>query len=211
MVKNVRFGQHLMVVFCRNTIKIMNYKVHSEELIFDQFFRIKKAKIEHDLFDGGSVTVHRLCFERGDSVAILIYEKDTNLFLFTKQFRYPAVAENGWIVELTAGSIDEGENPEHAVQREVEEEIGYKIKDMIFINSFFVSPGGTSERIFLYYAEVETTDKVYVGGGKLSENENIELVKFSFNEIKKMLENNLIRDAKTIIALQWIMLNQSRI
>ncbi len=67
----------------------MKYKVIKEEIVFDDFFKIKKATIEHELFDSGTIEVDRLCFDRGDSVAVLLYEKDTDSLLFTNQFRYP--------------------------------------------------------------------------------------------------------------------------
>jgi ADP-ribose pyrophosphatase len=186
----------------------MKYKIQEEKTIFDQFFKIKEAKIEHDSFHGEQVEVTRLCFERGDSVAIVLFEKDTDSFLFTKQFRYPAIKEDGWIVELTAGSIDHGEEPEMAVRREVEEEIGYGINELEFLYSFFVSPGGTSERIFLFYAEVNSTQKLLEGGGKFSEKEDIELVKIKRKYLEEKLKNNLFRDAKTIIGVQWFLNNK---
>jgi ADP-ribose pyrophosphatase len=187
----------------------MKFKILKEEVIFDNFFTIKKARIEHETFNSEAIQVERLCFERGDSVAVLIYEKDTDSLLFTNQFRYPATKEeNGWILELTAGSIKSDEDPREGAIREVEEEIGYEVADLVFINSFFVSPGGTSERIMLYYSEVDSSKKVATGGGVISENEDIQLVKLKTAEVIDRLKNNNFRDAKTIIGLQWFLLNK---
>ena len=184
----------------------MNYQLLQERLVFDHVFQIKKAKIKYDLFNAGSMEVERYCFERGDSVAIVIYEKDTDCLLFTKQFRYPTIKEgDGWILELTAGSIEADEDPEHRVKKEVEEEIGYKLNELDFISSFFVSPGGSSERIFLYYAEVHSYDKIFKGGGLITEKEDIQLVKIPVQEVRKHIKNNPFRDAKTIIGIQWFM------
>jgi len=187
----------------------MKYNILKEELIFDNFFKIKKAKIRHELFDSNTIEVDRLCFERGDSVAILIFEKDTNSLLFTNQFRYPTIKEkNGWILELTAGSIESGEDALERVRKEVEEEIGYKVDEVEFINSFFVSPGGTSERIMLYYSEVNSTNKVFKGGGVKYDNEDIQLVKLNIDEVINRLKKNQFRDAKTIVGIQWFLLNK---
>lgn len=187
----------------------MKYKILEEDTIFDNHFKIKKAKIEHDSFNSKTIEVNRLSFERGDSVSILIYEKDTNSLLFTNQFRYPTIKEtSGWLIELTAGSIENNENPQYRILKEVEEEIGYKMNHIEFINSFFVSPGSSSERIFLYYSEVHSTDKVYEGGGLKSEKEDIQLVKIDLKEVVKQYENNAFRDAKTIIGIQWFLLNK---
>jgi len=166
----------------------------------------KKARIKHDLFNSGSIEEDRFCFERGDSVAIVLYEKDTDSLLFTKQFRYPTIKERaGWILELTAGSIKAHEDPKHRVKMEVEEEIGYQVSGLGFISSFFVSPGGSSERIFLYYAEVNSSDKIFKGGGMIAEKEALQLVKMPIQKVRKHVKNNRFRDAKTIIGIQWFL------
>jgi len=184
----------------------MNYQLLHERLVYDQVFQIKKAKIKHDLFNSGSMEVERYCFERGDSVAIVIYEKDTDCLLFTKQFRYPTIKEgDGWILELTAGSIEAHEDPEQRVKMEVEEEIGYQVNGLDFISSFFVSPGGSSERVFLFYTEVNSSDNIFKGGGLITEKEDIQLVKMPVQEVRKHIKNNQFRDAKTIIGIQWFM------
>ena len=188
----------------------MNYKIIKEDIVYDDFFKIKKAIIEHDQFNLSTIKVERQSFERGDSVSILIYEKDTDSLLFTNQFRYPTAGkENGWILELTAGSIEGNEEPIIRVKKEVEEEIGYNIEDVEFINSFFVSPGGTSERLFLFYSEVNSANKVYEGGGMKYEKEDIQLVKLKVKDAIKQLKNNKLRDAKTIIGLQWFIINKT--
>jgi len=187
----------------------MKYEIINEKIVFDNFFKIKKAKIKHELFGSSSITIERFCFERGDSVAIVIYEKDTDSFLFTNQFRYPTIKEkNGWILELVAGSLELEEDAGKRVKMEVEEEIGYKVHEVEFIKSFFVSPGGTSERILLFYSEVESKNKVFEGGGSKYENEDIQLVKIKMNDVKEWLRKNQFRDAKTIIGLQWFFLNR---
>lgn len=187
----------------------MKYEIIEEEIVFDNFFKIKKAKIKHELFDSNTIEVDRLSFERGDSVAILIYEKDTDTLLFTNQFRYPTIKEkDGWILELTAGSLEGNEEPKNRVKKEVEEEIGYNVNEVEFISSFFVSPGGTSERILLYYSEVNSSDKVFNGGGMKYEKEDIQLIKIKTKEVTQQFKDNKFRDAKTIIGIQWFLTNK---
>ena len=188
----------------------MKFKILKEELVFDHFFKIKKATIEHELFNSNTIQVNRLCFDRGDSVAILLYEKDTDSLLFTNQFRYPTIkGTDGWILELTAGSMEEGDKAIERVKKEVEEEIGYQINQVELIHTFFVSQGGTSERIFLFYAEVNAKDKVLEGGGLKFEKEDIQLVKLKTKEVIANLKNKQFQDAKTIIGLQWFLLNKN--
>ena len=189
----------------------MKYKITEEKLVFDQRFQIKKAKIIHDTFEQNEIEIERLCFERGDSVAIVLLESDTNNLLFTNQFRYPSIKEgDGWIIELTAGSLEIGDNIEDRVTKEVEEEIGYSLDKLEFVSSFFVSPGGSSERIHLYYSEVESSSKTSIGGGSKYEKEDIELIKIPTNKIGEFLELNKFRDAKTIIGIMWYMSNRMK-
>lgn len=185
----------------------MKYKIIEEKVVFDDFFQIKKAKIAHDTFTGEEITVNRLSFERNNSVAILIYEKDTDSFLFTHQFRYPTLeSTNGWLLEIPAGSMKPVDNPEYRVRQEVEEEIGYKMNTIELICKSFVSPGGCSEQTYLYYAEVNSTDKTLKGGGLESEQEDIQLVKLSTQEVIQKYHNKEFQDAKTIMAVQWYLL-----
>jgi ADP-ribose pyrophosphatase len=153
-----------------------------------------------------SDTVHRLVFERGDSAAALLLNTDTQKVLLIEQFRYPTYEKgSGWIQEVVAGVIDENEQPEETIRREIREEIGYEVqKPLTHIATFYVSPGGTSERNMLYYAEVSNADHVSSGGGKVSEHEDIELVEMTLPELWHALENGNIVDAKTLIAVQWL-------
>jgi nudix-type nucleoside diphosphatase (YffH/AdpP family) len=184
----------------------MKFTIKEEKTVFDDFFTIKEALIEHETFKGETITVRRKCFERGDSVAVLLYEKDTDSLLFTEQFRYPTVKKDtGWTVEVTAGSLEKGDTPIKRAQIELQEEIGYHVDDLDFIYSFYVSPGGTSERIFLYFSEVSSKDKIAEGGGRVSEKEDIQLIKYPVSEIEELLSENKINDAKTLIAVQWFL------
>lgn len=194
----------------------MNFKINSTELTSAGFLKIYKSEVTFDSFAAGkSITAKREMMERGDSVAVVLYEKDTNTILFTNQFRFPAAVKDassgfenaGWLIELPAGGLAEGEEPREAAIREVEEEIGYHISDMNFISTFFVSPGGTSERINLFFTEVNSIDKKSAGGGLIDEKEDIQLVKISTREIRNAIQSGMLRDGKTLIGLQWAMLN----
>ena len=71
--------------------------------------------------------------------------------------------------ELVAGVLEADESPEITIRREILEEIGYEVSDLVYISSFYVSPGGSTERIIIYYAEVDNEGKVSKGGGLESE------------------------------------------
>lgn len=183
----------------------MKYSIKNEKTIFDDLYKITEAEVTFDSFKEKPITARRLAFERGDSVAIILFETDSDSILLTNQFRYPTCKyDDGWLLEIPAGSLEKNETPEDCIEREVMEELGYQIKKPKIIHTFYTSPGASTERIFLFYAEVSQKDKIAKGGGNDDESEDIELVKIPESEIpKKILE---LKDAKTILALQWYLL-----
>jgi ADP-ribose pyrophosphatase len=183
----------------------MKYSIYEEKKVFNDHYKIVQAKVTYDTFNGKQITARRLAFERGDSVAILILEKETKSVLLTNQFRYPSCKNNnGWLLEIPAGSIEENEEPEKCVTREVMEELGYRINNPKLISTFYASPGASTERIYLFFTEVSQHDKTGKGGGNVSENEDIQLVKIPVSDIPSEILK--LKDAKTILALQWYLL-----
>ncbi len=182
-------------------------EIESAETVFKEHpIEVTKAVLRFESHDGAmSETVKRLCLERGDSVAALLYNRDTGRLLLIELFRYPTYRHgDGWLAEVVAGMIDGGETPEQALYREIEEESGFRIKDSTHIHTFYVSPGGTSERIFLYYVEVGDTDRTGPGGGLASEAEDIKALAYHPPEAFAMLDRGEVTDAKTLIALMWL-------
>jgi len=186
--------------------------IYSRNRLLDKSFRVEEAKVSYERFDGSmSIPVTRLSFDRGDSVAAIVFNKDNQSIILVNQFRYPAYEKGpGWITEAVAGILEGGENAEDAVRREVLEEIGYKIETVEPIAEFYVSPGGTSERILLYYAEVVNAGKVGRGGGKPGENEDISVQEFPVLELDNLIAKGSIQDAKTLIGLMWLQRRISR-
>jgi len=134
-----------------------------------------------------------------------VYHEDWKEFVLVNQFRYPTYKKGpGWITELVAGTLEEGESPGACMRRELEEEIGYNTSILTHISTFYVSPGGTSERIHLYYATINEALKVSEGGGLATENEDILMERYNRNNLMEALKNGEIQDAKTIIALMWL-------
>jgi len=189
----------------------MKYKVKEEEVIYDGFFKFSKLKVEFEKYNGDKGIKNVEMFERGDSASVVLYETDTNSLLFTEQFRYPTtINSNGWLIELVAGKIDENEEPELTTKREIEEEIGYRVSKFENIGIYYLSPGGTSERIHIFYAEVKSTDKTLEGGGKYDESEDIKLIKIQIEDLSSAMKSGQINDAKTAIGLSWYLANKKK-
>lgn len=188
-----------------NTKKV---EIQHKRIVFDDKFQIQEAEVRTQRYDGRmSNPTRRLVFERGDAAAAILFNRDSQKVLLIEQFRYPTYEKGpGWIKEVVAGVIKDDEKPEEGIQREIEEEVGYRVRQLTPIATFYVSPGGTSERIFLYYAEVGDDDRVSDGGGLVDENEDIRLVEYSRSELLKAVTSGEIQDAKTLIAVQWLQL-----
>ena len=176
--------------------------------VYDGFFKIDKYNVRHELFSGsmgGEQTIE--VFERGDAVAALLFDPIAEEVILVNQFRLPTMvrgAGTGWLIETAAGMIQPGESPEACLRREVIEEVGYQLTELSEIARFFSSPGGTSERIYLYYAEIRTADKVGEGGGKPFEGEDIRIERLKLETFFQKLLNREFEDPKLIIAGQWL-------
>jgi ADP-ribose pyrophosphatase len=187
----------------------MKVKIVKENREYDGFFKIDKAVLQYEKFNGNmSQEITRLNFERGDSVAILLYDEEKDSVVLINQFRYPAYVNEGpgWILEIVAGIMEDGQDAVSIARKELLEEAGYEVGDLKFISKFYVSPGGTSERIHLYLGLAHR--KVGSGGGLTSEHEDIQVMEISLDEAMRMVETGEICDAKTIIALQWLKLRK---
>jgi ADP-ribose pyrophosphatase len=181
-------------------------QVESKRRIFDDFFKIEEAFLKYERFEGRmSRTIRRLNFERRDSVAAIIFNREARRVILVNQFRYPTLEKGpAWVTEVLAGVLEPNEDPEAAIRREILEEIGYRVGDLMHIATFYMSPGGSSERIILYSAEVDNADKATSGGGLASEDEDIKILEFSLADLWAAFQSGEIVDAKTIIALMWL-------
>ena len=181
-------------------------EVH-EDYNYKNFFKVLRARLRHEKFDGSmSLEMERLVFERGNSVGVLFYDADEDVVLLTKQFRYPAYLHDGpgWLLEIVAGVQDKGRDSLTVARSELVEEIGYQTDSLQFLCHFYLSPGGSSERMALYLGYVHHAQQVHAGGGLASEHEDIQLVRVKFRDALDMIFRGEICDAKTIIALQQL-------
>jgi len=186
--------------------------IERERRVFDDFFKIDEFLVSHEQIDGTmGAGQRRLVFERGDAVAVLLLNADMKSVVLVEQFRVAALVgrrrddrstTDGWITETVAGVIDANETPEAVAIRETFEETGYQIRQPQLISRFFSSPGGTSERIFLYFAEVTDADRIGNGGG--IGDEDIKIVRLTTDELFGRLSQGSIEDPKLLIGAYWL-------
>jgi len=181
-------------------------EVQTRRRLLDGFFTVDEVEVAFERFDGSmSPPLRRLVADRGDSAAAVVFDPVARQLLFTEQFRFPTVEKGpGWLLELMAGSVDARETPDEAIRREIEEELGYRAASVEHITTFYVSPGGASERVWLYYVETTRDGRIAGGGGLESEGEDIRVVAMPLDTARDTLAAGGFADAKTIIGLQWL-------
>jgi len=192
----------------------MNYrwKLHQHLTLFEKYFKLDEYSVSHELFAGGfSPVFTRELFERGSVVAVLPYDPARRKVILIEQFRVGAVddAEGPWLIESVAGVIEAGESEQQVAIREAKEEADCHIRQLELISRYYVSPGGTTELCSCYCGLVDSEG---LGGihGLPGENEDIRVLVVDAEEAFAWVREGRVRSSATIIALQWLQLNQAR-
>jgi ADP-ribose pyrophosphatase len=189
-------------------------KIAKKETSFQGYFRVDRYHLKHRLFEGGwSAEFTREVFERGHAACVVLYDADLDQVVLVEQFRIGAYAAlsspwwddraSPWLVELVAGIIDEGETPEGVIRRETLEEAGCAVGEMVPVVKYLVSPGGSSETMYIFCGQVDaaTADGVH---GMTEEHENIRVITMPTEEVFRRLDEGRINNSMTIIGLQWL-------
>ena len=180
--------------------------IESRQQVYDGFFQLEEVVLRHERFDGSmSAPMSRLNLERGDGAAVVLHDPTRRVLTLVRQFRYPTWEKGpGWTLELVAGVIDAGRDPADVARAEAREETGYDIGALESLGTFYLTPGGSSERIFLYYAAVDQSMRIAEGGGLAHEGEDIEIVEMSEQQAWRALDEQRVIDAKTLVGLMWL-------
>lgn len=180
------------------------------ERCYDKFFKIDLYAFKHALFAGGqSQTIYREILERGHAVAVLPYDPKTDQVLLIEQIRIGALAtkDSPWLLECIAGMAEGSLDYEAVVRKEAMEEAGLALDELHYMTSYLSSPGGSTERLYLYLAKADLSE---AGGiyGLPEEGEDIKVHVMPFSEAMARLENEEIDNAATVISLQWLALHK---
>lgn len=188
-------------------------ELEKQELAYEGFFKIVKYHLKHRMYVGQwTPVITREVMERGHAVAMLPYDPKTGEFVMIEQFRVGALAtsDKPWLLEIVAGMIDEGEIPTDVCRREAQEEAGVDVQQLVKLTDYLPSPGGTTERLYIYLGIVDAKDAHGVHGLDY-ENEDILVHKVSESEAYKLLINGEFDNSATIIALQWFFLHKKEL
>lgn len=189
---------------------INDVKILETELLSDNWYTLRKITYEYLKKDGSKQVQSREAYDRGNGAVILLYNKELRKVILTRQFRLPTFLNgnaSGMLIEACAGLLDT-DNPEDCIKRETEEETGYQITEVKKVFEAYMSPGSVTEILYFFVAEYNQSMKVNEGGGLEHEEENIEVLELDIEEAIKMMETGEIKDAKTIMLLQYVRLHQ---
>lgn len=184
-------------------------KINSKTLLSDNWGKLHKVNYDYQLPDGKYQNQQREVYDRGNGAVILLYNKDKGTVVLTRQFRLPTWFngnKDGMMIEACAGLLDE-KDPEDCIRRETEEETGYTITDVQRIMQVYMSPGSVTEIIYFFVAAYSDSMKTGEGGGLDKEQENIEVLELQFTNALEMIKSGEIKDAKTIMLLQYAQIN----
>ncbi|MFA9195163.1 GDP-mannose pyrophosphatase NudK [Flavobacterium sp. FBOR7N2.3] len=183
--------------------------IQKTELLSDNWYILNKVTFDYQKPDNSVITQQREVYDRGNGAAILLYNKTNKTVILTRQFRIPTYLngnKSGMMVEVCAGLLDQDE-PEQCIIRETEEETGYRVSKVKKIMETYMSPGAITEILYLFVGEYDASMKVSEGGGLEHEQENIEVIEMSFDQAYTMIETGELKDAKTIMLLQYAKIN----
>lgn len=189
----------------------MNVEIVDSSFAYSGFLSILRISLRHRLYSGDmSPLITRELMERGQAVAVVLYDQQRDTVIMIEQFRIGAMKDpkGAWLLELVAGMIEEGEQPEQVARRESMEESGCEIKKLHQIGSYYVSPGGCSEQITLYYASIDSHGLDETIGGVDHESEDIRVRVLPWIEVEAMLTAGEINNATALIGLQWLQIQK---
>ncbi|MCM2531757.1 NUDIX hydrolase [Neobacillus pocheonensis] len=172
--------------------------LHSEEIFSGKVISLHVQDVE---LPNGKQSKREIIKHPG-AVAILAVT-DENKIVMVEQYRK---ALERTIVEIPAGKLEKGEQPEVCARRELEEETGYVCENLELLTSFYTSPGFADEIVHVYLAKGLSKKE---NSAALDEDEFVNLEELTLTEAMKYVEDQKIYDAKTAFAVQYLQLQEA--
>ena len=182
----------------------MSLKINiiKDKLLSENWFVLRNFTYELTDKKGEVLRHKREVYDRGNGATILLYNRDKNSVVLTRQFRiatYINGNESGMLIEACAGLLDD-DSPEDCIRKEAIEETGYAVGQVEKLYACYMSPGGVTELIHFFAAEYNDSLRDNPGGGV--EDEDIDVLEITFPDALAMVKDGRIRDGKTIMLLQ---------
>ncbi len=182
-----------------------NVRIERVDVLSDSWYTLRRVEFDYRSANGEWARHQREAYDRGNGATILLVDWERETVVLTRQFRVPAYLNghpDGMLIEAPAGLLD-GDDPESAIRREVEEETGYRVGSVTYLFELFMSPGSVTERVAFFAADYSPDDKVADGGGVADEGEDIEVLELGLDDALGRVASGEINDGKTVLLLQW--------
>ncbi|CAM2154642.1 GDP-mannose hydrolase [Pararobbsia alpina] len=185
-------------------------RIVQTEVLSDNWFVLKKVTFDFLRRDGTWQRQSRETYDRGNGAAMLLCNPDTGNVVLTRQFRMPVFVNghDGMLVEAAAGLLDNA-TPDERIRVEVEEETGYRVRNVRKIFEAYMSPGSVTEKLHFYLGDYDTSLRVSDGGGVEDEGEDLEVIEIPLQTALERIESGDIVDGKTIMLLQYVALQSA--
>lgn len=179
------------------------------ETLSDNWGRLIRHTYDLRRRDGAWQRQTRETYDRGNGATCLLFNPDSGCVLLTRQFRLPVYLNGGLaaLIETPAGLLD-GADPAARMREELIEETGFDVSDLTHIADIYMSPGSVTEYLAFFIGEYRLSQQQTKGGGVAAEGEDIEVLHVPLPDALAMIDEGGIRDAKTIILLQRLALQQ---
>ncbi|MDD2557513.1 MAG: NUDIX domain-containing protein [Desulfuromonadaceae bacterium] len=184
--------------------------VHTTEE-YAGFLKVLKFQLRHRLYNGEmSHIITRELVERGQAVAVLLYDPQADAVVLIEQFRIGALhdPDSAWMLEVVAGMVEQGESLTDVARRECHEESGCYPSSLHYIGRYYLTPGGSSEQIHIFYAEVDSSGLHGTLAGVEGESEDIRVQAVPWSEVVSLMDSGRILNATAMLALQWLRLHK---
>ncbi|HIE6498496.1 NUDIX domain-containing protein [Serratia marcescens] len=193
------------MIATKDRIRIVETRVLS-----DDWYLLKKTTFDFLRRDGVWQWQSRETYDRGDGAVILLFNRQAQTVILTRQFRFPVFVNghDGMLIEAAAGLLDDA-SPEARIRAEVKEETGYFVQNVEKVFEAYMSPGSVTEKLHFFVGEYQASDRLNEGGGLAAEGEDLEVIELPLAQALQAVRQGTIVDAKTIMLLQFVALNRT--
>jgi len=195
----------------RGALKVASERVRIKQVktLSDDWYILKKTTFDFLRSDGTWQTQNRETYDRGNGATILLYNRAKKTVVLIRQFRFPAYVNglnDGMLIESCGGLLDKSD-PEECIKKEAQEEAGFVVHNARKVFEAYMSPGSVTEKLYFFVAEYEPGHRISVGGGDVTEGEDIEVLEITLDNAMEMIGRGEIQDGKTIMLLQYAKLS----